>query len=188
MEWDLEPFVPHSRYERISIWILLASSCMHRDALVRVISQIRIDIFTTQRGSNTFWQLIEPHVLCSLRTTCPQMDQITFIPCISVLHVQAIECHQFCWIRTLPWMFVFWLQPLLLAFLHLILDLLHRLLELMMGLKGLLWLHLLDTLWLGQLDTLCYSRFWGSSHPSTCFSITLGFMRLAPYHLPFTRR
>ncbi|KAL6349771.1 hypothetical protein AAG906_001658 [Vitis piasezkii] len=60
-------------------------------------------------------------------TTCPRRDQITFIPLISVLHVQANECHQFCW------------TPLLLVFLHLILDHLHRLLELMMGLKGLLW-------------------------------------------------
>ncbi|RVW62170.1 hypothetical protein CK203_062579 [Vitis vinifera] len=61
-----------------------------------------------------------------------------FIPSISLLHVQAIECRQSCWITTLPWMFAIWL-PLLLAFLHLILDFLHRLLELMMGLRGLLW-------------------------------------------------
>ena len=35
---------------RISIWSLLASSSTHRDALIRALSQIRVDTTTTPRG------------------------------------------------------------------------------------------------------------------------------------------
>ena len=35
---------------RISIWSLLASSSTHRDALIRALSQIRVDTATTPRG------------------------------------------------------------------------------------------------------------------------------------------
>ena len=47
---------------RISIWSLLVSSSTHRDALVRVLDQIRIDTFTTLEG------LI--HILTVDRATC----------------------------------------------------------------------------------------------------------------------
>ena len=47
---------------RISIWSLLASSSTHRDALIRALSQIRVDIATTQGG------LI--HFLTVDRATC----------------------------------------------------------------------------------------------------------------------
>ena len=47
---------------RISIWSLLASSSTHRDALIRALSQIRVDTATTPRG------LI--HFLTADRATC----------------------------------------------------------------------------------------------------------------------
>ena len=37
---------------RISIWSLLASSSTHRDALIRALSQIRVDTATTPGGAD----------------------------------------------------------------------------------------------------------------------------------------
>ena len=47
---------------RISIWSLLASSITHRDALIKILSQIRVDTATTLKG------LI--HFLIADRATC----------------------------------------------------------------------------------------------------------------------
>ena len=52
----------HTTQARISIWSLLASSSMHKDALVRALSQIKIDTSTTLEG------LI--HILTTDRATC----------------------------------------------------------------------------------------------------------------------
>ena len=52
----------HTMQALISIWSLLASSSIHRDALVRALGQIRVDIATTAEG------LI--HFLTADRVTC----------------------------------------------------------------------------------------------------------------------
>ena len=52
----------HTTQARISIWSLLASSSTHRDALIRALSQIRVDTATTPRG------LI--HFLTADKATC----------------------------------------------------------------------------------------------------------------------
>ncbi|KAL6325084.1 hypothetical protein AAG906_022651 [Vitis piasezkii] len=57
----MTPFILFPR-ARISIWSLLASSSTHRDALVKALSQIRIDTSTTPEG------LI--HILTADRATC----------------------------------------------------------------------------------------------------------------------
>ena len=52
----------HSTKTRISIWSLLASSSSHRDALIRALSQIRVETITTPE------ELI--HMVMADRATC----------------------------------------------------------------------------------------------------------------------
>ena len=51
-----------STYARISIWSLLAASSTHRNALIRALSQIRVETSTTPNG------LI--HMMTTNRATC----------------------------------------------------------------------------------------------------------------------
>ena len=57
---------------RISIWSLLASSITHRDALIRALSQIRVDTTTTPKG------LI--HFLTADRATCIAFSDVDLLP------------------------------------------------------------------------------------------------------------
>ena len=49
---------------RISIWSLLASSSTHRDALIRALSQIRVDTTTTPKDRRALRQLATRFFIC----------------------------------------------------------------------------------------------------------------------------
>ncbi|RVW71793.1 hypothetical protein CK203_055182 [Vitis vinifera] len=123
---------------RISIWSLLASSSTHRDALVRALGQIRVDTATTPEG------LI--HMLTADRATCivfsdddlppegsnhvrPLFIDVLFRPSGAVCSIGQRLCPERLSIGYCHCAWVF----------TMILGLLHRLLELMMGLRGQLW-------------------------------------------------
>ena len=124
---------------RVSIWSLLVSSSTHRDALIRALSQIRVDTTTTLGG------LI--HFLTVDRATCilfseddlphegsnhvrPLFIDVSFlghrVPSVLLDNGYALK-------------FVYWLLPFLWDFHHPILGHPHKPLELMTRLKGQLW-------------------------------------------------
>ena len=123
----------------ISIWSLLASSSTHRDALIRALSQIRVDTATTPGG------LI--HFLTADRATCivfsdddlPPKGSDHVRPLFIDVACSGRRCRQSCWTTAPPLTFVHWLLPLLWDFHRPILGHPYRPSELMMGLRGQLW-------------------------------------------------
>ncbi|RVW86544.1 Pro-Pol polyprotein [Vitis vinifera] len=124
---------------RISIWSLLASSSTHRDALVRALGQIRVGTATTSEG------LI--HMLTIDRATCIVFSDDD-LPPEGSNHVRPLFIDVVCSGRRVLSVLLdngsaLNVCPLVttiaLRFSPANLGLLHRLLELMMGLKGQLW-------------------------------------------------
>ena len=119
----------------------MASSSTHKDALVRALGQIRVDTATTPEG------LI--HMLTADRATCIAFSDDD-LPPEGSNHVRPLFIDVACLGRRVPSVLLdndsaLNVCPLVLllylGFRQLILGLLHRLLELMMGLRGQLWVH-----------------------------------------------
>ncbi|RVW40338.1 Retrovirus-related Pol polyprotein from transposon 17.6 [Vitis vinifera] len=87
-----------STQARISIWSLLATSSIHRDALIRALSQIRVETSTTPEGLIHMMTAIGPLALpqspirlvgqCSALNVCPLATAIA-----SALHPQIWSLH-----------------------------------------------------------------------------------------------
>ena len=119
----------------------MASSSTHRDALIRALGQIRVDTTTTPEG------LI--NMLTPDRATCIVFSDDD-LPPEGSNHVRPLFIDVVCSGRWVPFVLLdngsaLNVCPLVLllylGFRQLILGLLHRLLELMMGLRGQLWVH-----------------------------------------------
>ena len=107
----------HTNEARISIWSLLASSSTHRDALIRALSQIRVDTATTLGG------LI--HFLTADRATCIVYSD-NDLPPKGLDHVRPLFIDVACSGRRLPSILLKNGHPYIPS-------------KLMMGLRGQLW-------------------------------------------------